>query len=77
MNLPKRKAFILLEASKTAHCPAWNHLLVMAKSGVIGDVIDVKASLSKLMDEAGQKRIRSVSGGVCYRTCSTSINGSY
>lgn len=53
--LAEEKGLVLLEASKTAHCPAWNHLLVMAKSGVIGDVIDVKASLSKLMDEAGQR----------------------
>lgn len=47
--LAKSKGLVLLEASKTAYCPAWNHLLVMAKSGVIGDIIDVKASLSKLM----------------------------
>ncbi len=40
---------VYLEASKTAHFPAWNHLLVLVKSGIIGDVIDVKASLSKLV----------------------------
>jgi predicted dehydrogenase len=39
---------VLLEASKTAHCPAFNHLIALVKSGVIGDVIDVRASLSKL-----------------------------
>ena len=40
-----------MEANKTAHCPAFNHLMVMIKSGVIGDVVDVDASLSKLWDD--------------------------
>ncbi len=48
-DLAESKGLVLLEASKTAHCPAWTHLLVLAKSGVIGEVVDVKASLSKLM----------------------------
>lgn len=38
---------VLMEANKTAHCPAFNHLMVMIKSGVIGEVVDVEASLSK------------------------------
>lgn len=42
-NLAEENSLVLLEASKTAHCPAWNHLLVLVKSGVIGDVVDVKA----------------------------------
>lgn len=47
----KEKGVILMEANKTAHCPAFNHLMVMIKSGVIGDVVDVEASLSKLWDD--------------------------
>ena len=47
--LAEDKGLVLLEASKTAHCPAWNHLLVLVKSGIIGEVVDVKASLSKLV----------------------------
>ena len=39
---------ILMEANKTAHCPAFNHLIVMIKSGLIGEVVDIEASLSKL-----------------------------
>lgn len=42
---------VLMEANKTAHCPAFNHLIVMIKSGVIGDVVDIEASLSKLWDD--------------------------
>lgn len=44
----QQQGVILMEANKTAHCPAFNHLMVMIKSGVIGDVVDVQASLSKV-----------------------------
>lgn len=40
---------VLLEASKTAYCPAFGHITTLVKSGVIGDVVDVKASLSKMV----------------------------
>ena len=40
---------VLLEASKTAYCPAFNHIVTLVKSGVIGDVVDVKSSLSKMV----------------------------
>ena len=49
--LAKQKGVFLMEANKTAHSPAFNHLMVMIKSGVIGDVVDVEASLSKLWDD--------------------------
>lgn len=49
--LAKEKGLFLMEANKTAHCPAFNHLMVMVKSGVIGQVVDVEASLSKLWDD--------------------------
>lgn len=50
-DLAKKKGVFLMEANKTAHCPAFNHLMVMIKSGVIGEVVDVDASLSKLWDD--------------------------
>lgn len=40
---------ILLEASKTAYCPAFCHITTLVKSGIIGEVVDVKASLSKMV----------------------------
>lgn len=49
--LAEERGVILMEANKTAHCPAFNHLMVMIKSGVIGDVVDIEASLSKLWDD--------------------------
>ena len=54
--LAEEKGVILMEANKTAHCPAFNHLMVMIKSGVIGDVVDIEASLSKLWND--QKSLR-------------------
>jgi glycerol-3-phosphate cytidylyltransferase len=50
-ELAKQRGVFLMEANKTAHCPAFNHLVVMIKSGVIGEVVDVEASLSKLWDD--------------------------
>lgn len=50
-SLAESKGLILMEANKTAHSPAFNHLMVMIKSGVIGEVVDVEASISKLWDE--------------------------
>lgn len=50
-QLAESRGLILMEANKTAHCPAFNHLMVMIKSGVIGEVVDIDASLSKLWDD--------------------------
>lgn len=50
-ELAEQKGVILMEANKTAHCPAFNHLMGMIKSGVIGEVVDVEASESKLWSD--------------------------
>lgn len=50
-KMAEKKGIILMEANKTAHCPAFNHLMVMVKSGMIGEVVDIDASLSKLWDD--------------------------
>lgn len=55
-ELAEKNDCILMEANKTAHCPAFNHLIVMIKSGLIGDVVDIEASLSKLWDDNRQLR---------------------
>ena len=48
-RLAEEKNLVLMEASKTAYCPAFGHIVTLVKSGVIGDVVDVKASLSKMV----------------------------
>ena len=47
--LAEERNLVLLEASKTAFCPAFGHIVTLVKSGIIGDVVDVKASLSKMV----------------------------
>lgn len=47
---------VLLEANKTAFCPAFNHLITLIKSGLIGDVVGIDASESKLWGEDKLKR---------------------
>ncbi len=48
-SLAEAKDLVLMEASKTAYCPAFGHIVTLIKSGIIGDVVDVKASLSKMV----------------------------
>ncbi len=47
--LAEERNLVLMEASKTAYCPAFGHIVTLVKSGIIGDVVDVKASLSKMV----------------------------
>ena len=64
--LAESKGVILMEANKTAHCPAFNHLMVMIKSGVIGEVVDIEASLSQLLDKNGREFDSEQAGGALY-----------
>lgn len=48
-KLAEVRNLVLLEASKTAFCPAFGHIITLVKSGIIGDVVDVKSSLSKMV----------------------------
>lgn len=54
---------VLVEASKTAYCPAFCHITTLVKSGVIGEVVDVKASLSKMMDGETRELDAAQAGG--------------
>lgn len=58
-----QREVILMEANKTAHCPAFNHLMVMIKSGVIGEVVDIDASLSKLLSDKTLREFDSQQAG--------------
>lgn len=63
--LANSKHLVLMEASKTAHCPAFNHLVAIVKSGIIGDVIDIKASLSKLTTQKNLRELDPEQAGGC------------
>lgn len=55
-RLAESKGLVLLEANKTAFCPAFKHMVTLVKSGLIGDVVGMDASESKLWGNANLKR---------------------
>lgn len=55
-QLAAAQKLVLLEANKTAYSPAFNHLVTLVKSGLIGDVVGIDASESKLWGEENLKR---------------------
>ena len=54
--LAEEKGLVLLEANKTAYSPAFNHIVTLVKSGMIGDVVGIDASESKLWKVTELKR---------------------
>lgn len=62
-GLAEERNLVLLEASKTAYCPAFGHLVTLVKSGIIGDVVDVKASLSKMVSPPTRELDAKQAGG--------------
>ena len=70
-ELAENNDVIAMEACKTAHCPAFTHLMSMIKSGVIGDVVDVEASLSKLLPDKNLREFDpNQAGGSMYELAS-------
>ena len=62
-ELAELQSVILMEAHKTAHCPAFNHLMVMIKSGAIGEVVDIEASLSRLLPDKTRREFDATQAG--------------
>ena len=62
-RLAEEKNLVLMEASKTAYCPAFGHIVTLIKSGIIGDVVDVKASLSKMVEPPTRELEANQAGG--------------
>lgn len=49
-QLAKENNVVLVEAIKTAYAPAFNRLVCIAKSGIIGEIKDVDATFTKLVE---------------------------
>ena len=62
-KLAEERNLVLLEASKTAFCPAFGHIVTLVKSGIIGDVVDVKSSLSKMVPPPTRELDAAQAGG--------------
>lgn len=61
--LAEEKDLVLLEAIKTAYCPAFVQLISIAKSGAIGSIVDIDASFSKLVPEICRETSPALGGG--------------
>lgn len=61
--LAKEKRLILMEALKTAYCPAFCKLVPMVKSGLLGDIIAVDACFTQIQGNKLDEQVRIASGG--------------
>lgn len=61
--LADEKKKVLMVALKTAYCPAFVHLVSLLKSGEIGEIVEVNASVTTLTDEASEKLNKDRFGG--------------
>ena len=62
-SLAEEKKRVLMVALKTAYCPAFVHLVSLLKSGAIGDIVEINASVTTLTDENSEKLDSSRFGG--------------
>ena len=54
-QIAEEKNLVLMVALKTAYTPAFGHLFSLLKSRVIGDLVEVNASVTTLTDESSEK----------------------
>lgn len=54
-QIAEEKNLVLMVALKTAYTPAFGHLFSLLKSRVIGDIVEVNASVTTLTDESSDK----------------------
>ena len=59
----KSHGLVLMEAVKTAYCPGFQQLINVAKSGKIGDIIDVEACFTRLANLNARERTDAEYGG--------------
>ena len=63
-SIAEKKELLLQIALKTAYCPAFGHLFSLLKSGVIGEIVEVNASVTTLTDENSAKLDSKYFGGI-------------
>ncbi len=62
-DLAEKKKLVLMVALKTAFCPAFVHLVSLLKSGAVGEIVEVNASVTTLTDESSEKLNKDYLGG--------------
>lgn len=62
-RIAKENKLILQEAIKTAYSPGFNKLINIAQSGIIGEIKDIDATFTKLIDNKDLREFDSAQGG--------------
>lgn len=62
-GIAQKNDVVLMEAIKAAYCPGFQQLINAAKSGKIGDIIDVEANFTRLASQGSRERTDATYGG--------------
>jgi glycerol-3-phosphate cytidylyltransferase len=62
-QVAKENHLVLLEGVRTAYCPGFQQLMNVAQSGIIGEICDVEACLTRLADVNSRERTDAAYGG--------------
>ena len=62
-GIARENGVVLMEAIKAAYCPGFQQLINAAKSGKIGDIIDVEANFTRLASLGSRERTDARYGG--------------
>lgn len=63
LSLANEKKLVLMEGLKTAYCPAFTKMISLVKSGVIGNIVNIEARFTQILDDAFFKEQLEISGG--------------
>lgn len=64
-ELAKNKNLILMDAVKTAYSTAYQRLILLAKSGKIGNIVSVDATCTSLSDELNNDNLKEKQNSMC------------
>ncbi len=70
-SLAKKNKVVLYEAIKTAYAPGFKRLIAIAKSGLIGEIRDVDATFTKLINDYNLREYDKEQGGGSVNELST------
>ncbi|MBR2507698.1 MAG: adenylyltransferase/cytidyltransferase family protein [Bacilli bacterium] len=64
IELADSKNLVIMEGLKTAYCPAFNKLISIAKSGLVGNIINVEAKFTQILADDLDTQIKIAGGSV-------------
>lgn len=62
-DMAAEKNLVILHGLKTAYCPAFQRLVSLAKTGLIGNILSVDARFTQILGERIPSQVRIASGG--------------